>query len=173
VNQGSIFNTDYSFIKQEMTNPDFKSEIEKLPYIFKDFHKFDKKTDPKKLQFGSKIDQNGSSQREEYYSVKEIISPEIIKLNNDLLVRLIGVKEKKQANGKAIEFLQLKTKGQKVFLKYDETKHDEDNNLMVYLYLKNKTFLNAHLIKNGLVNVDLAFNYKDKEKFIKYSKETE
>ncbi|RZB32150.1 MAG: hypothetical protein SRB1_01769 [Desulfobacteraceae bacterium Eth-SRB1] len=57
-----------------------------------------------------------------------------IKLNNGLLVRLIGVKEKKQANGRAIEFLQLKTKGQKVFLKYDEIKHDENNHLMVYLY---------------------------------------
>ena len=173
VNQGSIFNTDYSFIKQEMTNPDFKREIEELPYIFKDFHEFDKKTDPKKLQFGSKIDQNGPSRREEYYSVKEIITPELIKLNNDLLVRLIGVKEKKQLNRRAIEFLHLKTKGQKVFFKYDEIKHDDNNHLMVYLYLKNKTFLNAHLIKNGLVNVDLAFNYKNKEKFIKYFKEIE
>ena len=168
VNQGSIFNTDYSFIKQNKTNTDFKSDIEKLPYIFKDFHEFDKKTDPKKLQFGSKIDQNGSVRREEYYSVKEIISPELIKLNNNLFVRLIGVKEKKQVNGKAIEFLQLKTKRQKVFLRYDEIKHDENNNLMVYLYLKNKTFLNAHLIKNGLADVDLTFNYKNKEKFIKY-----
>jgi len=168
INQGDIFNTDYSFIKQEKTNTDFNNEIDKLPYIFKDFHKFDKKTDPKKLQFGSKIDQNGSVQREEYFSVKEIISPELIKLNNDLIVRLIGVKEKKETNGNAIEFLQLKTKGQKVFLKYDETKHDENNHLMVYLYLKNKTFLNAHLIKNGLADVDLAFNYKNKERFIKY-----
>jgi len=168
INQGDIFNTDYSFIKQEKTNTDFNNEIDKLPYIFKDFHKFDKKTDPKKLQFGSKIDQNGSVQREEYFSVKEIISPELIKLNNDLLVRLIGVKEKKETNGHAIEFLQLKTKGQKVFLKYDETKHDENNHLMVYLYLKNKTFLNAHLIKNGLADVDLTFNYKNKERFIKY-----
>jgi len=168
INQGDIFNTDYSFIKQEKTNTDFNNEIDKLPYIFKDFHKFDKKTDPKKLQFGSKIDQNGSVRREEYFSVKEIISPELIKLNNDLLVRLIGVKEKKEANGNAIEFLQLKTKGQKVFLKYDETKHDENNHLMVYLYLKNKTFLNAHLIKNGLADVDLTFNYKNKERFIKY-----
>jgi modification methylase len=171
INQGSIFNTDYSFITQEKRTIDFKSEIEKLPYIFKDFHKFDKKIDPKKLQFGSKIDQNGSARREEYYSVKEIISPALIKLNNDLLVRLIGVKEKKQVNGRAIEFLQLKTKGQKVFLRYDEIKHDENNHLMVYLYLKNKTFLNAHLIKNGFANVDLAFNYKSKEKFIKYFKE--
>ena len=173
INQGDIFNTDYSFIKQENIKTDFKSEIDKLPYIFKDFHKLDKKTDPKKLQFGSKIDQNDSTQREEYYSIKEIISPELIKLNNDLLVRLIGVKEKKEASGKAMEFLQLKTKGQKVFLKYDETKHDENNHLMVYLYLKNKTFLNAHLIKNGLADVDLTFNYKNKERFIKYlNKET-
>ena len=173
INQRDIFNSDYTFIKQEKIITDFKSEIEKLPYIFKDFHKFDKKTDPKKLQFGSRIDQNGSAKREDYYSVKEIISPELIKLNNDLVVKLIGVKEKKEANGKAIEFLQLKTKGQKVFLKYDVCKHDKSNYLMVYLYLKNKTFLNAHLIKNGLADVDLTFNYKNKERFIKYlNKET-
>ncbi len=168
INQSDIFNSNYEFISQNNVITDYKNEIEKLPYIFKDFQKFDKKIDPKKLQFGSKIDQNGSTQREEYYSVKEIISPELIKLNNDLIIKLIGVKEKKDANGKAIEFLQLKTKGQKVFMKYDEIKHDDNNHLMVYLYLKNKTFLNAHLIKNGFADVDLTFNYKNKERFINY-----
>ena len=171
VNQGNIFDTNYEFLVQDKLNADFKNEIKDLPYIFKDFHKFDKKTDPKKLQYGSKIDQNGSAQREDYFSVKEVLSPELVKLNNDLIVRLIGVKEKKEANGKAIEFLQLKTKGQKVFLKYDATKHDEQNNLMVYLYLKNKTFLNAHLIKNGFANVDLSLDYKNKDKFIKLESE--
>ena len=171
VNKGDIFNTDYNFIKQEKLDISFNSEIEKLPYIFKDFHKFDKKTDPKKLQYGSKIDQNSSTKREDYFSVKEIINPELIKLNNDLIIRLIGVKEDKEANGKAIEFLKLKTKGQKVFLKYDETKHDKNNHLLVYLYLKNKTFLNAHLIKNGLANVDTVSNYKNKNKFIKLKDE--
>jgi len=171
VNQGNIFDTNYVFIKQDKLNIDFKNEIKDLPYVFKDFHGFDKKTDPKKLQYGSKIDQNGSTQREEYFSVKEILSPELVKLNNDLIVRLIGIKEKKEANGKAVEFLQLKTKGQKVFLKYDETKHDEKNNLMVYLYLKNKTFLNAHLIKNGFADVDTTMNFKNKDRFIAYSKE--
>ena len=73
---------------------DFKKEILKLPYIFKDPVKFDKKIDPKKLKFGSKID-NSDHQRETYYSVKEIISPEIIVLNNDLKVRLDrGLKRK-------------------------------------------------------------------------------
>ena len=166
VNQGDIFNSDYKFIKQEKLDVDFKSEIEELPYVFKDFHNFDKITDPKKLQYGSKIDQNGSTKREDYFSVKEIISPELVKLNNDLIVRLIGIKGKKEATVKAIEFLQLKTKGQKVFLKYDATKHDENNNLMVYLYLKNKTFLNAHLIKNGFANANIDYVYKNKEKFI-------
>jgi len=171
INQGDIFNSDYSFTKQEKIDINFQNEIEKQPYIFKDFHNFDKKTDPKKLQYGSKIDQNSSVKREDYFSVKEIISPELIRLNNGLIIRLIGIKENKEANGKAIEFLQLKTKGQKVFLKYDETKHDDNNNLMVYLYLKNKTFLNAHLIKNGLANVDTILNYKNKNKFKKLEEE--
>jgi len=172
VNQPDLLGTEYEFIKQVNIDINFTEEIQNLPYIFKDFHAFDKKIDPKKLEFGSKIDKD-SGAGEEYFSVKEVISPELIKLNNDLIIRLIGVKEKKEANGKAVEFLQLKTKGQKVFLKYDEIKHDENNHLMVYLYLKNKTFLNAHLIKNDLADVDLLFDYKNKERFIKYlNKET-
>ena len=41
------------------------------------------------------------------------------------------------------------------------------NNLLCYLYLKNKTFINAHIIKEGLTDVDVSFNFKYKEKFIK------
>ncbi|NOX48367.1 MAG: site-specific DNA-methyltransferase, partial [Chlorobi bacterium] len=65
----------------------------------------------------------------------------------------------------------INSKGQKVFLKYDETKHDEKNHLLVYLYLKNKTFLNAHLIKNGLTKVDTELNYKNRIKFIKLERD--
>ena len=103
--------------------------------------------------------------RQEYYSVKEIISPELVKLSNNLTVRLIGVRENKKVNGKALEFLKLKTQKQKVFMKYDEKKYDENNRLLCYLYLKNKTFLNAHLIKKGLARTDLSFSYKYKNKF--------
>ena len=150
------------------SNKNFEKEINQLPYIFKDFHNLDKKVDPKKLQFGSKIDKN-SNKREDYYSVKEIISPELLKLNNDLTVRLIGVKEDKKINGKASKFLAEKTRNQQVFLKFDDVKHDSNNNLYCYLYLKNKTFINAHLIKNGLVSIDTSIDYKYKKKFIQYS----
>ena len=43
--------------------------------------------------------------------------------------------------------------------------YDQDNNLLCYLYLQNKTFLNAHLIKEGLVDVDTSIDYKLKRKF--------
>ncbi|MBW8049173.1 MAG: site-specific DNA-methyltransferase [Cytophagales bacterium] len=157
--------TTFEFIK-EKTNFDFEAEIQRQPYIFKDPHTLDKKIDVKKLQFGSKIDKNGSVKREEYFTVKEIISPEKIRLSNDLTVKLIGIREDKKKNGKATDFLTDKTKGNKVFLKYDTVKHDSENNLMCYLYLENKTFINAHLIKNGLVRVDSETDFKYKQKFI-------
>jgi len=169
VNQPGLFGPKYEFIEQGRIDVDFNKAIYKLPYVFKDFHAFDKKIDPKKLQFGSKIDKNAPN-REEYYSVQEIISPELIKLSNGLTVRLIGIKEDVTTNGEAIEFLKIKTKNQKVYMKFDKIKYDEDNNLFCYLYLKNKTFLNAHLIKRGLTFVDEQGQYKHKNKFLNLRK---
>lgn len=163
VNQWEFFKS--KFITQNVMDIDFNKEINKLPYIFKDVHAFDKKIDPKKLQFGSKIDKN-ACHREEYYSVKKIISPELLVLDNGLTVRLIGIKEDAAQNGDAVDFLKIKTKNQKVFMKFDREKHDRDNNLLCYLYLKNKTFLNAHLIKKGLALVDEQIEYKHKNKFL-------
>lgn len=153
-------------IKQIEIEDSFDEKIEELPYQFVDTLKLDKKIDVKKIQFGSKLDANSTGQREEYFSVKEVISPELIRLNNDLIIRLIGIKQNPQINGKASEFLINKLKGKKVFLKYDEIKHDSDNHLMVYLYLENKTFINAHLLKEGLVNVDNGIDFKYKNKFL-------
>ena len=157
------------FHKQTL-HTDFGNAIQKQPYIFKDFHKLDKKIDPKKLQFGSKLDKKTKA-REEFYRVKEVISPEKIKLNNGAIVRLIGVKTNPKLGEGAMNFLKIKTHKQQIFLKFDTQKFDESNNLFAYVYLKNKTFLNAHLVKNGLVEVDTKMVYKNKVKFIKLEKE--
>ena len=167
VNQKDINGTTYEFLVQEKQKIDFSNSISKLPYIFKDPHVFNNKIDVKKLQFGSVIDKNSSTQREELLTVKEVISPEKIRLSNDLTVRLIGIKEDSIVNGKAITFLIDKTKGKRVFLKYDNVKYDGENNLLCYLYLENKTFINAHLIKTGMVKVDHSIDYKFKDKFIR------
>jgi len=166
INENKIFEEhSYEFEKQSNRQFNFNKEIENQPYIFKDPHKLDKKIDIKKLQFGSKID-NNASKREEYYSVKEVISPELLKLSNDLVIRLIGVKENMEVNGQAIEFLINKTRGQKVYLKFDEQKYDDKNRLLCYLYLQNKTFINAHLIKEKLVLIDTSIEFKLKNKFL-------
>jgi modification methylase len=163
--QVDIHSTSYSFVEQKL-DIDFEKAISDLPYVFNDPHKFDKKIDPKKLQFGSKLDRDGSS-KQELFTVKEVISPEKIRLNNDIIVRLIGIKEDPVINGKATSYLADKTKGKRVFMKFDEQKHDEENNLLCYLYLENKTFINAHLIKSGLADVNIDLNFKHKEKFLK------
>jgi len=82
------------------------------------------------------------------------------------------VKEVKSLNGEALEFLKEKLRGEKVFLKFDALKHDEKGNLLCYLYLKNKTFINAHLIKNKLVDVDTSNYYKYKSTFLSYKETT-
>jgi site-specific DNA-methyltransferase (adenine-specific) len=163
----NLFVDDVKFeiLAQEKRIVNFEEKIKELPYVFRDPIKFDKKIDPKKLQFGSKIDQN-SCQREEYFTVKEVISSEIIKLSNGLIVRLLGVKQDVLKNGKATEYLIHKVQGQKVFLRYDQTKHDSENRLLCYMYLKNKTFVNAHLIKERLALVDTDKVFKYKERFL-------
>lgn len=143
-----------------------KDKLSFLPYLFNDPHKMNSKIDVKKLQFGSRIDKN-SKDREEYFSVKEILSPNTIVLNNGLTIRLLGIKEKPSVNGNATKFLKEKTKGRKVFLRYDTVKYDDKDVLLCYLYLDNKTFINAHMLKNGLVDVDYSFDFKYKNKFEK------
>lgn len=157
--------SQFIFETQPALKIDFDKEIRRLPYIFKDPLRLDKKIDVKKRQFGSKIDQNAAANQAEFFTVKEIISPELVRLNNDLIVRLIGVREHPEKNGKASEFLRRKTKGKKVYLKYDTVRHDAGDNLMAYLYLKNKTFINAHLVKSGLVLVNNNLDFKYKAKF--------
>ena len=162
-------NVTFEFINQKQENINYAKDISELPYIFKDTIKFDRKIDPKKLQFGSKIDST-ENEAINTYSVKEIISPEKLLLNNDLLVKLIGVKVNKDKINDAIKFLQAKLKNQRVFMRFDSLKYDQENNLLCYLYLKNKTFINAHLIKNQLVDVDNGSDYKYKIKFLNLTK---
>lgn len=155
----------YSF---ECDNSEFeiKDKMKTLPYLFCDPHKMDSKIDIEQLQFGSKINKN-SKEREEYFSVKTILSPNTVILNNGLTIRLLGIKEKPSVNGNATKFLIEKTKGRKVFLRYDTVKYDDNDVLLCYLYLDNKTFINAHMLKNGLAEVDYSFDFKYKNKFEK------
>ena len=157
--------TEY-FYKKDTSSFDVNDKLKTLPYLFSDPHKMGNKIDIKKLQFGSRID-NNKKDREEYFSVKEVLAPNIVVLNNGLTIRLLGIKEKPSVNGNATRFLLDKTRGRKVFLRYDTIKHDDKDILLCYLYLDNKTFINAHMLKNGLADIDYSFDFKYKNKFEK------
>lgn len=160
-----LFQKNHISFKSQNTVIDFKQQLEKLPYIFNDPVSFDKKINPKKLQFGSKIDRS-NSKKTEYFRIKNVLSPNHVLLNNDLEIRLLGIKEKKKTRQEAIDFLRRKTKGQRVFLKFDSQKYDTYNKLLCYLYLENKTFLNSHLLKRKIVDIDTSIDFKYKNKFL-------
>ena len=149
----------------EDNNKDYS--FDKLPYIFLDPHKLDKKVDIKKVKFGSKIDKNKNEDKRELFSVKDVVSPNKIILNNGLEIKLLGIKEKENFKSQAINYLKEKFNKRKIFLKYDSQKYDKNNNLICYVYLDNKTFVNNHLIRTGYVDVETNFDYSCKNKFIK------
>ena len=169
VSQPDIFgDIACDFITQKQTLEDFANDIESLPYKFTDPCKLDKRIDPRRLKFGSKIEEGDKGERSEVYNVEQVLSPELLLLNNSLVVRLIGVTEEPTCREQAVKFLSEKTEGQKVFLKFDRDRYDDNGNLLSYVYLKNKTFINAHLIKSGLVSVDTLRDYKYRHKFQKF-----
>lgn len=174
-NKPSFFDEyDIRFKKQDLVSIDWQEEIRRLPYKFSDPIKFDKKIDPHKLKFGSKIsaeDGQTGIRREEYYGVKEILATNLIKLNNDLIVRLIGVKPKSGCVNEAKKFLEQKILKGQIFLRFDKDKYDKKNHLLAYVYMKNKTFVNAHLIKHGLADIDSEFLFKYHSKFNDLHKE--
>jgi site-specific DNA-methyltransferase (adenine-specific) len=152
-------------VSTDRREPDYSARMKELPYVFTDPVRFDKKIDPRRLRFGSKID-GSETGRESFFTVAEVVSPEILTLNNGVSIRLIGIKEDPRKRMEAIHFLREKTGGQKVYLKYDALKYDDERRLMCYLYLSNKTFINAHLIKSGLVDVETGYDFRYMAKFL-------
>jgi site-specific DNA-methyltransferase (adenine-specific) len=168
---------EFRFIRQEPIDIDFEKKIKELPYILKDPVKLDKTVeDLKEKQFGSRLDINGSRHREEYFRLKEVIAPDLLVLSNkssEKKVNLIGISVKEQTRRQAVSYLEKKLKKQQVFLKYDRKVPQTDSGVVpCYLYLRNKTFINAHLLKEGLVSVDETIDFEHKKRFLQYSQKT-
>lgn len=162
--------TQFEFIVKTEQDIDFSQDIARLPYRFVDRVRFDKVVDPRKLTFGSQID-GTQRHREEYYGVKSVLAPEILLLSNGVEVRLLGIKVDAVRREEAMQFLKEMLKGERVFLKFDATNHDDEHRLLAYVYLKNKTFVNARLLKRGFAEVDESIPFRLKEKFMALAKE--
>jgi modification methylase len=160
-------NSQITILKQKRHAADFKDKIESLPYIFHDSVKMEKKIDPRQLVFGSKITGKEDSVKSTY-RVLQLIDVDLVKLSNGLEVRLLGIEPLPEKKAEAISFLTNLVLNKEVFLRFDDLKHDENNRLFAYVYLKNKTFINAKLIKAGLAVASDKYDFKYMKKFTEY-----
>jgi len=117
------------------------------------------KIDPKKFNF----------KNDKLYKVVDILDEQTIRLNTGLLVKFLGVKITKKEE--ALKYLRTRVLKKEVYLKFDNGSLLDENTIRAYVYLKNRIFVNAYLVKSGLAKADRAGNYKYKTKFIKLEKE--
>lgn len=147
---------------------DYAHRICQLPYVFRDPLPIQRAVDPKKLRFGSRID--GSEKSLKYHSVAKVLSPNRVLLHSGIELDLLGVCPVQDKAREAVSLLERLTRGQKVEIKTDGTASGESPP-PVYLYLANRTFVNAKLIKSGLVRPDLTRHYRWRQRFLRYASE--
>ena len=166
----SLFSkTDVIVSQQAEISVDFKNLIAGFPYKYSDHEKMNKKVDPRKLMFGSKISVK-EPRSNQYYRMRRVIDAHTIELTTGALIKLLGVVPISSKREDAISFLTIILAGQNIVLKFDELKYDQENNLLAYVYLANKTFVNAKMIKAGLASPAMQYDYKYKVRFCQYYK---
>lgn len=116
------------------------------------------KIDPKKFNF----------KNDRLYKVIDIIDEHTIKLNTGLYVKLLGVEVIKKKE--ALEYMKNQILRKEVYLRFDNDTVSDENTVIAYVYLKNKIFVNAYLIKSGIAKADRTREYKYKAKFIELEK---
>ncbi len=110
--------------------------------------------EPNKLNF-----KNGS-----LYKVVEIVKEDTLKLDTGLMVKFLGIEVvDKEA---ALKYLGDNLLKKEVFLRFDNQNLPADEPVEAYVYLKNKIFINAYLIKSGIAMADRKANHKHKSKFL-------
>ena len=163
-------NFDYNIIFQKKD-----SGIEKKSGVTSSIanNHLDRLVDPKKFKFGTVIDTTGKQERVDTCKIISIPKPNEIILDSGLKVKLLGVLPIEEAHYKsrAISFLKGLISGNRVFLKYDNKKFDDTKNLLAYVYLGTRPFLNAKVITNGLARCDRVLDFQFKNRFVKYEEQ--
>ena len=102
--------------------------------------------------------------KDKLYKVRKVLEDGSLLLDTGLTVSFRGVK---LADIKKVrDYLNKYILGKKVYLKFDKDYTAENRKVEAYVYLKNRIFINAYLIKAGLAVADREGNYDLKKKFL-------
>jgi hypothetical protein len=102
--------------------------------------------------------------RGQMYKVVNIVSEDTIELDTGLLVKFLGVEVVDRE--RAIQYLREYVMKRDVMIKMEKDSPIDENTIFAYVYLKNKIFVNAYLIKSGIAQADKEREYKLRKKFI-------
>ena len=141
-------------IKQSDFQADYDDQIIKLPYVFEDRNRIIKIQNVK----------SGQNEQKRYFRVKRVISTVSFELNDGKIIELLGICPIPSKKAQTLSYFKTHIIGKPVYYKLDEN----HNSMQVYLYLKNKTFINAHLIKKGFATIDTKIEFRNKKRFISY-----
>ena len=144
-----IFNRKIEIIKRD--KPIIPDTIDYIPRI-KDAKPV---IEPDKLKFG----------KNKLYSVVDVLEDGKLKLDTGLLVKLRGIIITNL--DATLSYLREYVLKKKVYLKFDKGYIANENIVEAYVYLKNKIFINAYLIKSGFAIVDKNSDFDLKARFTK------
>ncbi len=141
---------------------------EKLPYHFVDSVVIEKSLIKKRGEPALGPAETPASP--DMFAVIRVVSGREVVLSDGRHIILRGVKLNACQEDAAFDFLQERLKGQKVFTKHSAIDGGKE---VAYLHLKNKTNLNAHLIKQGFASCDIGDDHPMKRRFLKYQLDLE
>jgi DNA modification methylase len=105
-----------------------------------------------------------AARRDQLYKVVEILDGGI-KLDSGRKVGFLGVKAVQEEEVR--RYLTERLLGKFVILKFDGEEPIDCKCIDAYVYLKNKIFINAYLIKAGLAEADISINHRLKSRFVR------
>jgi len=111
--------------------------------------------------YGSVVRKGDRRGREEYRRVKEVRDVRTVVLDSGEKVSLLGLLPNSRSREEGAKLLEGLVSGQRVYLRRDPMAGPGQ----VYLYLKNRTFVNARLIREGVAAPDTSRAYRHRRRF--------
>lgn len=101
------------------------------------------------------------------YRVKEIPSPDRLRLSDGREIGFLGLRVTHPEE--VAEYLEKRVRGKLVLLKKDGGEMGETESGPAYVYLKNRIFINAQVLKSGWAEVDNEAEFKKRGWFRRYA----
>lgn len=164
MDEPGIFDDLVLQIKSRPAPVDLSWRRESLPYRYVDPAGMKRPAGKEKKRYGSKVD-GTEKPREKYYSVAEVTSPVTLRLKSGLRVRLAGLDPNVPLGDEAVKWLSEATNKTRIYLR--EVEKTPEGEVLAYVYLKNRTFLNSRMIRMGLAAADPEAEHPKRKRFLK------